>query len=105
MKPWFLVIAASLLFTACEKDNEKQSAETVCLDGTIQWGGDPAVDGSGWTFVPTETNKHYFLSNLPEKYKQDDLQVAVCLQQTRYKANCFCAEQPYLFAITSINKK
>jgi len=105
MKPWFLMLAAGLLFTACVKDNEQQAANTVCLDGTIQWGGDPAADGSGWTFVPSETAKHYFLKDLPEQYKQDDLQVAVCLQQTSYKATCFCTEPPYLFAITSINRK
>jgi len=104
MKTWFLIIMASLLVTACAKDNEKQAAETVCLDGTIQWGGDPAADGTGWTFVSTETTKRYFLKNLPETFKRDDLQVAVCLQQTEERAYCYCSELPYLYVITSIKR-
>lgn len=105
MKPWFLMLAAGLLFTACDKDNDKQAADALCLDGTIEWGGDPRADGRGWIFIPTEGTQAYYLKELPEAYKQDHLPVAVCLQQTGEKASCFCQPLPDLYKVLSIKRK
>lgn len=101
MKTVIFTFATILLLSACKKEKE----EALCLEGSIQWGGEPAADGTGWTFVTTETNQLYILQNLPAEYKQDDLPVAVCLQQTDEKASCYCPQPPYLFAITSIKRR
>jgi len=103
MKRLFLILAACTFLTSCDKEREETNA--LCLEGTIQWGGDPAADGRGWIFVPTESTQVYYLKNLPEAYKQNNLQVATCLKQTAEKANCFCQPQPYLYAVTSIQRK
>ncbi|HYH16944.1 MAG TPA: hypothetical protein VD794_17045, partial [Flavisolibacter sp.] len=66
---------------------------------------EPAADGRGWSFVPAQTNNHYYLKNLPAPYQKDNLQVAVSLKQTTEKAPCFCADPPYLYAIISIKKR
>lgn len=109
MRRLLLIIATSFLFTACDKAKEKEieieSGDIVCLNGTIEWGGEPAADGRGWIFVPTETSQYYSLKDLPAAYKQDDLPVSVCLQQTNEKAPCFCPEPPYFYRVTSVKRR
>ena len=92
------------LFTACEKETNCNE-NTICIDGIIQWGGEPAVDGLAWYFQSDEFTKPVKLKNLSSTYQVDDLPVSVCLLKTTEKYQCFCAEPLDVYEIKSIRKR
>ena len=96
------LIALAFLFASCEK--EINCKDTTCIDGTIQWGGEPAVDGLGWYLQSDEFTKPVKLKNLSSIYEVDDLSVSVCLVKTNEKYQCFCAEPLDVYEIKSIRK-
>lgn len=98
MKQLLLAISLLFIFTACQK-------ETLCTDGTIQWGGEPAVDGIEWYFESSEFSRPVKLKDLPSEYKVDGLSISVCLVKTDEKYQCFCAEPMEVYAIKSIRKQ
>jgi hypothetical protein len=98
MKQLFFAVSLLFLFTACQK-------ETRCIDGTIQWGGDPASDGLEWYFESPELSRHVKLKDLASEYKVDNLSISVCLVKTDEKYQCFCAEPMDVYAIKSIRKR
>lgn len=92
-----------VLFGSCTKDKEKTA--TFCTDGFIYWGGDPAVDGSGWYFS-TRTNRalEYPLLEIADSLQTDSLPVHLCLQKSREKYYCFCPQDLYYYTIISAVK-
>jgi hypothetical protein len=99
MKHIFLaVIAFSFVFTSCTK-------EANCIEGIIQWGGEPAVDGLGWYFESTEFSRPVKLKDLPSSYQVDDLEITACLLKTTEKYQCFCATPMDVYKIKSIRKR
>jgi hypothetical protein len=109
-----LLIGLTLLVSCTPEDlgdntNGEQPIITqgpaIHFEGVIKWNGSPEADGRGWSFVPAQTNNHYYLKNLPASFQQDNLQVAISLKQTTEKARCFCPDPPYLYAVIAIEKK
>ncbi|HEY1115710.1 MAG TPA: hypothetical protein VGE66_19235 [Chitinophagaceae bacterium] len=101
MKYLPLLLLTTLAFTSCSKERDSE-----CLDGTIEYMGDPAADGLGWVLRTDGENPRYFvLGNLPGNYQVDDLEVNACLYNTGQKMTCFCAEPPDKYAVTSIRKR
>lgn len=91
--------------SACDKEGG-EAEETFCTDGYIFWGGDPAVDGSGWYFS-TRANRHfeYALQNLADSLKTDSLFVNACLKKTENRFTCECTQPYYYFSLVSVQKK
>ena len=91
---------------ACTKEKEKN---TFCINGTVEWMGSPAADGLGWVLKKdtdsTQLFQVYIPSNLSEGFQKHGLAIQACLYQTDEKAGCFCANQPYKYFITSIQKR
>ncbi|MBP6686641.1 MAG: hypothetical protein KA160_02185 [Lacibacter sp.] len=100
MKQIFPALIVLLLFGACKKEKA-----TLCITGTIQWGGEPAVDGLGWYFETPEFSKPVKLKNLPSNYQVNDLAVAACLMKTEEKYQCFCAAPMDVYAIINIRNR
>jgi hypothetical protein len=99
MKPFFLSLIVFFLFASCQK-------EKLCIDGIIQWGGDPAVDGLGWFFTSASLgDKPVKLKNLPVEYKINDQPVSVCVLKTNEKYQCFCAAPLEVYSILQIRKR
>lgn len=100
----FVFTLVASLFSSCSKENERLAPE--CLEGTIQWTGNPAADGLGWTLVVNPENPTYYvLKNLPITYQQDNLEVTVCIYKTGEKVSCFCQEPKDEYAVASIKRR
>jgi hypothetical protein len=93
----FLVFAVG-----CAKEKHPDS---ICINGTVRWGGDIGADGLGWHITDSVGGlKFYFPRNLPEGLKTDGLSVYVCMYETDEKFYCQCASFPNKHHITSIKK-
>lgn len=101
---YIALIALAFIFVSCTKE-ANCIADTTCIDGTIQWGGEPAVDGLGWYFQSDEFAKPVKLKNLSSAYEVDDLPVSVCLKKTTEKYQCFCGEPLDVYEIKSIRQR
>lgn len=76
-----------LTFSACKS---KEGAVTVsscknCVDATIRFYGDPALDGCGW--VVDVSSSIYMPSNLPPEFYIDSLQVSIKFKELA-RVNC-----------------
>ena len=100
MKHIFLSLILLVLFTACNKESNCSN-----INGTIQWGGEPAVDGLGWYFESTELSRPVKLKDLPASYQVDDLEITACLTKTDEKYQCFCAEPMDVYLVKSIRER
>jgi len=117
MKTVTLLLIGVAFLTSCakqessENENEKQPIVTTAhgpllhFEGRIHWGGDISYDGTGWSFVPSGTNNHYYLKGLPQAFMADQLKVSISLQETTEKAPCFCPDPPFLYAMMRIERK
>lgn len=106
MKKLFCVLALFVLVVSCKK--EKQ--DTICVNGHIEWTGDPAADGTGWVLVEdneSQTSKVFVLTDLPNTFQESGLPVNACVYETDERVVCFCPVDTirYKYAITSINKR
>lgn len=102
---YIALIALAFIFASCTKETNCND-NTTCIDGTIQWGGEPAVDGLGWYFKSAELGERPVkLKNLPDSYLTDSLQVNACLRKTDEKYYCFCATPMDVYEVRSIRKK
>jgi hypothetical protein len=101
MKYGLILMLAILSFASCSKERDSE-----CLDGVIEYMGDPAADGLGWVLrTNAESPRYYVLGNLPAPYQQDDLEVNACLYNTGQKMTCMCAAPPDKYAVVSIHKR
>jgi hypothetical protein len=101
MKYCLILLLTILTFSACTKERDAE-----CLDGVIEYMGDPAADGLGWVLrTNTESTRYYVLGNLPADYQVDDLEVNACIYNTGSKLTCMCAEAPDKYAVSSIRKR
>lgn len=101
MKYFIILLLTAFTFTACDKDRDAE-----CIDGTIEYTGDPAADGLGWVLRTTaEAPRYYVLSNLPTTYQENGLPVNACLLNTGQKMNCMCANPPDKYKVVSIQKR
>lgn len=102
MKKVIGILTLLVFILSCRKE---KSDATTCIDGYIYWGGDYAVDGSGWNLKTGggESTIFYALKDLPDEFKTDGLAVTACIEQTKEKVPCFCAA--YYSKIISIKKR
>lgn len=101
MKYGLILLLTILTFTSCTKEHDSE-----CLDGTIEYMGDPAADGLGWVLrTDAESTRYYVLGNLPGIFQVDDLEVNACIYNTGEKMTCFCAAPPDKYAVESIRKR
>lgn len=101
MKYYPILLLTILTFGSCTKERDAE-----CMDGVIEYMGDPAADGLGWVLrTNAESPRYYVLGNLPGEYQQDDLEVNACLYNTGRKASCMCAAPPDKYAVTAIRKR
>jgi hypothetical protein len=100
MKKLLSCLCIIVLLFSCKKEEE-----SICVNAIVKWGGDPALDGSGWYLLADSTNHvSYFPGNLPDSFKVDGLPVNTCLRRTNEKFYCYCAQQPYKYQVISIKK-
>lgn len=96
MKRWVLILFVSLAGLSCKKEN-------FCKDGFIFWGGDPALDGTGWNFSANANRSGFIaLDNLDDIYKTDSLAVNICVTKTSNIFHCYCSGTHYYYHIKSI---
>lgn len=98
------LLALALLAGCCKEKAEKNPQ---CLDTFVFWGGDPAVDGTGWYLADTRSGpKFYRVENLPDAYQSDSLAVHACVIALDKKAACECTgvDMRY-YKITAISKR
>src|SRR5215208_2387568 len=97
----YLLLVFSVILFCCKKEKN----ETICLNGAVKWGGDPAADGLGWYIMDSVGGlKNYIPENLPDNLKADGLSVRVCLYETSTKFYCQCAYPLNKYHITFIKK-
>lgn len=106
MKKFVCILALFVLVVSCRK--EKQ--ETICVNGYIEWTGDPAADGTGWVLVEEnegQTSKVFVLKDLPGSFQESGMLVNACVYETDERVMCFCPVDTvrYKYAITSIKKR
>lgn len=106
MKKLVCILALFVLIVSCKK--EKQ--DSICVNGHIEWTGDPAADGTGWVLVEdneSQTARVFVLVDLPNSFQESGLPVNACVYKTTERVMCFCPVDVvrYKYAITSIKKK
>jgi hypothetical protein len=87
------LVALIVVITAasCKKDNTEASSNSTCITARVHYGGDPAVDGTGWVLVTdTVTYKFEVPDNLDASFKTEGLVVDVCYLVTDNDFVCFC---------------
>jgi hypothetical protein len=101
MKYCLILLLTILTFTSCTKERDSE-----CVDGMIEYMGDPAADGLGWVLrTEAESPQYFVLDKLPAEYRVDDLRVTACIYNTGEKMTCFCASAPDKYAVSSIRKR
>src|SRR5688572_580964 len=89
---------------------KKEKLDTTCINGHIEWTGDPADDERGWVLVE-ETEainpRQFVLKNLSGAFQVDGLAVKACVYETEERVICNCPQGPmvYKYAITSIHER
>ena len=99
----FVLLVAVMATTACKKNS---TVSANCTVATVQYGGDPALDGLGWTiFIGDSATGHIEIAeNLPESFKTNGLLVDLCYERTDHLYYCFCAQPFKMIHIISIKK-
>ena len=64
------LLVCTVLFIGCNIDEEKP-----CEIATVEWGGNPAVDGCGW-MIKIE-NESYLPESLAEEFQEDNLEICI----------------------------
>jgi hypothetical protein len=118
MKKMILVATAFMAFAGCTKEVNAPAEETQVIpattvvnneerpqtvNATIEWSGDPALDGLGWV-IHTSDGAVEVPDNLSEEFKQDQMAVVVSYQRTDKRVPCRCAEPKYYVHILSIER-
>jgi hypothetical protein len=106
MKQLIFSILLVLSLSACTK--EKQNTlenEPVCTEGTIRWGGEPAVDGIGWYYETPAFSRSVKLENVPPDFFIDGLAVTACLLRTDRKYGCFCGTPLDVYDVFTIQRR
>lgn len=109
MRKLVFVLALFTCIVSCNKKEESDitysHSHTICTDGFIHWGGDPAADGSGWNLRTGDGSSatYYILKDLPDNFKTDGLSVSACVEETEERAPCFCGK--FYSKIISIKKR
>jgi len=70
----------------CTISCEKESSSKTYKSAIIQYLGDPAVDGCGWTILIEKVT--YSPKDLPNAYQIDGLNVQIIYHLTDKKASC-----------------
>jgi len=108
MRKVIFILALFLSIVGCKKEDGKSAS--ICINGHIQWAGDPAVDGRGWVLVE-ETEainpRQFVLKNLPSEFQVNELAVKACMYETEERVSCMCPQNPpvYKYAVTSIRRR
>lgn len=108
MKRLLYLCGFILFLYACKKDQQFcTTEESVCVDATVKWMGEPAADGLGWTLLKDSTlNTYYIPINLPDNMKTDGLKVNACIIRTDQKFICgMCVSFPDMYHILSIRQR
>ena len=77
-----VLIICILVFLGCEKNTDNKTFKPA----TVQYLGDPAVDGCGWT-IKIE-NVSYSPKELSTEFQSDGLNVLVIFHLTNKKSSC-----------------
>ncbi len=98
----FILLVSVFSITGCYKDYSYEHEPFDCINAVVRWTGDPALDGRGWQLQKDSTNTWYQPIDLPVQFRQDSLEVSVCLKKTDIQVNCFCIDTNYAYKIISI---
>lgn len=106
MKKVICILALFVFVVSCKKEKH----DITCVDGHIEWTGDPAADGTGWVLVEdndSQTPRRFVLRDLSTEFQESGLPVNACVYETDEKVVCYCPEKPvrYKYAITSIKRR
>lgn len=83
----YIVVFCLLIIFSCKKND----ASLICMDGTIEWAGDPAADGLGW-ILRKDSSNYYVLKNLPASFQQPAVNVSACIKKTGERVPCECTD-------------
>lgn len=84
-----LIITVVLAVMSCKKEchqHQHQHQHENSHEMIVTWNGEPEVDGCGWLLY--EEDKPFHPTNLPEEFREDQLQVTV--QYTRVEPGFYC---------------
>ena len=101
MKKMIYLFVSVMLLSACSKENNETPIPTI--RATINYAGDPAADGFGWT-LQIASDSSEIPNNLPEAFKQEDLVVDVAYRKTDQRFPCRCVTPRYMVEIISISR-
>ncbi|TDH25121.1 hypothetical protein EXU57_13495 [Segetibacter sp. 3557_3] len=105
MKTILVLISCLLVFAGCSKNNnsaEPSASPTITTKATIDYLGDPRVDGFGWTLRIGST--YEIPTNLPEAFKVDEQEVNVTYKRTEQVYPCRCSEKKFMVEIITITR-
>lgn len=88
----YIFVFCLLIIFSCKKND----AALICLDGTIEWAGDPSVDGLGWVLRKDSAN-YFVLKNLPDSVQQPTRNVYACIKKTGERVPCECTNIYYYY--------
>jgi hypothetical protein len=102
MKKILVALTTLAVATGCSKDNSIPS-DAISAKATVDYMGDPAVDGLGWVL---RIDRSYEVpTNLPEEYKQDELDVNVVYTKSDQFAPCHCLNRKQMVNIITISRR
>lgn len=82
------VIALLFLLLSCKKDKscEPCNTETGFVNAKIIYSGPPEADGCDWLVIIGDQN--FRADQLPDSFKQNELEVKICYESTTEKYLC-----------------
>jgi hypothetical protein len=103
MKTLSIILALSLVFTGCTKENLLEQQETPSKQATIDYMGNPAADGMGWVLRFADQS-YEIPTNLTEEFQDDELNVKVAYKKSSRTFPCRCVEPKQMVDIISIER-
>jgi hypothetical protein len=103
MKTLSIILALSLIFTGCTKENIVAEQEIPSKKATVDYMGNPAADGMGWVLRFADQS-YEIPTNLTEEFQYDELDVEVVYKKSSKTFPCRCAEPKYMVDIISIKR-
>jgi hypothetical protein len=100
-----LFVCLGILISSCSKKDD-----SLCLEGKINntlYPVGAGATGAAWAFVSADSVnvQSYFLKDLPEDFKVDDLPVSACIAPTDQQLSCYNCNRPQLYRVTSVRRR
>ena len=92
-----------LILASCSKEHTSPEELITPTKATIDYMGDPALDGYGW--VIRVDNDFEIPDNLSNEFKVDEMEINVVYKKTDKLYPCRCTNPKYMVNIVTISKR